>query len=222
MIFAGIGFGFHKAAKEQKRLEQGIAIKRMLYLLQGEIRYGFTPLPEAVLKISTKTEKEYQPFLKKVAKQLETHSEESFAKIWQQTADQKLKQVIYEPKFYEILKNMGETIGYLDQQMQEKTILLTIEQLDDQIFLMKDQVVKNCKMYRSLGISLSVTIKQLPDIFMTRRGYECQYHFSDRSCWNSCNDPCAGLKTFRKRRTGIFDYTCRIDPCPWLGDPVYL
>lgn len=101
VIFAGIGFGFHKAAKEQKRLEQGIAIKRMLYLLQGEIRYGFTPLPEAVLKISTKTEKEYQPFLKKVAKQLETHSEESFAKIWQQTAEQKLKQVIYEPKFYE-------------------------------------------------------------------------------------------------------------------------
>ena len=44
MIFAGIGFGFHKAAKEQKRLEQGIAIKRMLYLLQGEIRYGFTPM----------------------------------------------------------------------------------------------------------------------------------------------------------------------------------
>ena len=132
VIFAGIGFGFHKAAKEQRRLEQGIAIKRMLYLLQGEIRYGFTPLPEAVLKISTKTEKEYQP--------------------------KKLKQVIYEPKFYEILKNMGETIGYLDQQMQEKTILLTIEQLDDQIFLMKDQVVKNCKMYRSLGISLSVLI----------------------------------------------------------------
>ena len=29
---------------------------------------------------------------------------------------------------------------------------------------------------------------------MTRRGYECQYHFSDRSRWNSCNDPCAGLK----------------------------
>ena len=90
VIFAGIGFGFHKAAKEQRRLEQGIAIKRMLYLLQGEIRYGFTPLPEAVLKISTKTEKEYQPFLKKVAKQLETHSEESFAKVWQQTADHDL------------------------------------------------------------------------------------------------------------------------------------
>ena len=51
----------------------------------------FTPLPEAVLKISTKTEKEYQPFLKKVAKQLETHSEESFAKVWEQTLEQKLK-----------------------------------------------------------------------------------------------------------------------------------
>ena len=222
MIFAGIGFGFHKAAKEQKRLEQGIAIKRMLYLLQGEIRYGFTPLPEAVLKISTKTEKEYQPFLKKVAKQLETHSEESFAKIWQQTADQKLKQVIYEPKFYEILKNMGETIGYLDQQMQEKTILLTIEQLDDRSSSKELQDVPKPRYITKRSDRDHLTIKQLPDIFMTRRGYECQYHFSDRSCWNSCNDPCAGLKTFRKRRTGIFDHTCRIDPCPWLGDPVYL
>lgn len=158
VIFSGIGFGFYKAAKEQKRLEQGVAIKRMLYLLQGEIRYGFTPLPEAIQKISTKTESEFRPFLKKVARQLETHSEESFSKVWEQALEQKLKNILYEPKFYEILKNMGETIGYLDQQMQEKTILLTIEQLDDQIFLIKDQVIKNCKMYRSLGISLSVLI----------------------------------------------------------------
>lgn len=158
IIFSGIGFGFSKAAKEQKRLEQGIAIKRMLYLLQGEIRYGFTPLPEAILKISTKTEKEFRPFLKKVARQLDTHNEESFSKVWEQVVEEKLKSVLYEPKFYEILKNMGETIGYLDQQMQERTILLTIEQLDDQIFLIKDQVLKNCKMYRSLGISLSVLI----------------------------------------------------------------
>ena len=54
MIFAGIGFGFHKAAKEQKRLEQGIAIKRMLYLLQGEIRYGFTPVSYTHLTLPTK------------------------------------------------------------------------------------------------------------------------------------------------------------------------
>lgn len=158
IIFSGIGFGFSKAAKEQKRLEQGIAIKRMLYLLQGEIRYGFTPLPEAILKISTKTDKEFRPFLKKVARQLDTHNEESFSKVWEQVLEEKLKSVLYEPKFYEILKNMGETIGYLDQQMQERTILLTIEQLDEQIFLIKDQVLKNCKMYRSLGISLSVLI----------------------------------------------------------------
>ena len=46
--------------------------------------------------------------------------------------------------------------------------------------------------------------------------------FRIAAVWNSCNDPCAGLKTFRKRRTGIFDHTCRTDPCPWLGDSVYL
>ncbi len=228
MIFAGIGFGFHKAAKEQKRLEQGIAIKRMLYLLQGEIRYGFTPLPEAVLKISTKDRKGISAISKKVAKQLETHSEESFAKIWQQTADQKLKQVIYEPKFYEILKTWVKRSDILTNRCRRKTILLTIEQLDDQIFPYERssskelQDVPKPRYITKRSDRDHLTIKQLPDIFMTRRGYECQYHFSDRSRWNSCNDPCAGLKTFRKRRRGIFDHTCRTDPCPWLGDPVYL
>ena len=52
----------------------------------------------------------------------------------------------------------GETIGYLDKEMQEKTIGFAIEQLEDEIFQMKDQVIKNCKMYRSLGLSCSLLI----------------------------------------------------------------
>ena len=43
-----------------------------------------------------------------------------------------------------------------------------------------------------------------------------------RTRWVHKISYCAGLKTFRKRRTGIFDHTCRSDPCSWLGDPVYL
>ena len=71
---------------------------------------------------------------------------------------------------------MGETIGYLDQQMQEKTILLTIEQLDDQIFLMKDQVVKELQdvpkpwYITKRSDRDHLTIKQLPHIFYDKEG----------------------------------------------------
>ncbi len=158
VIFAGVCFGFSKAAKEQKKLEQGISLKRMLYLLQGEIRYGFTPLPEAIAIIAGKTTKEIQPFLLEVSKQLESYSEESFASVWQKTLDEKLRPQIMEEKFLEPILSMGETIGYLDKEMQEKTINFAIEQVEDEIFQMKDQVIKNCKMYRSLGLSFSLLI----------------------------------------------------------------
>ena len=120
MIFAGIGFGFHKAAKEQKTIGTGNSDQTMLYLLQGEIRYGFTPTSRSRFKDIDKDREGISAISKKVAKQLETHSEESFAKVWQQTAEQKLKQVIYEPKFYEILKTWVKRSDILTSRCRRK------------------------------------------------------------------------------------------------------
>lgn len=158
VIFAGICFGFSKAAKEQRRLEQGVELKRMLYLLQGEIRYGFTPLPEAIAVIAKKVSKDLRPFLQQTARQLETFSEESFWSVWKKNMDEFLRPLIVEEKLLDPVLAMGESIGYLDKEMQEKTIAFAIEQIEEQIFQMKDQVIKNCRMYRSLGLSFSLLI----------------------------------------------------------------
>lgn len=158
VIFSGICLGFSKAAREQKKLEQGIDLKRMLYLLQSEIRYGFTPLPEAIASIANKTSDEWKPFLVQVSTQLSSRTEESFSSVWSHALQTHLKGVILEPKFLKDLYSMGETMGYLDKEMQEKTIGFAIEQLEEQIFQMKDGVIKNCKMYRSLGLSFSLLL----------------------------------------------------------------
>ncbi|MCI5623272.1 MULTISPECIES: stage III sporulation protein AB [Anaerostipes] len=158
IIASGISFGFIKAAKEQKKLEQGIALKRMLYLLQGEIRYGFTPLPEAIRAISKKTVQEFAPFLQNAADRMDTHSEDSFASIWKNSMEENLSPIILEKSFMEPILTMGETIGYLDKEMQLKTISFAIEQVEDIILQIKEQVIRNCKMYRSFGISFSLLI----------------------------------------------------------------
>lgn len=158
VMFSGMSFGFLKAAKEQKKYEQGIAIKRLLYLLQGEIRYGFSPLPEAIKTISSKVANEFRPFLVQVSEELSSHEEESFSTVWSRGLEEKLQKVIIEKKFLEPLMAMGESIGYLDQEMQLKTIHLAIEQEEDLIYQMKEKVISNCKLYRSLGLSFSVLV----------------------------------------------------------------
>lgn len=145
VIFAGIGFGFHKAAKEQKRLEQGIAIKRMLYLLQGEIRYGFTPLPEAVLKISTKTEKEYQPFLKKAGKPttitlLQQNSSGGFANIRLQSNNGKTEGILTTIYKEDGKFSVSEMVKYQVKKLElnEKNIMILEFYLSDQAELQTD------------------------------------------------------------------------------------
>lgn len=43
--------------------------------------------------------------------------------------EEQLKPQIIEPKFLEILMSMGETIGYLDKEMQEKPLILRLSRL---------------------------------------------------------------------------------------------
>ena len=43
----------------------------------------------------------------------------------------------------EPLITMGDTIGYLDKDMQVKTIDFTIEQIEERMYQIKDQVIKN-------------------------------------------------------------------------------
>ena len=59
VIISGGVLGFYRASRERKRLEQGIELKRLLYLLQGEIRYGLTPLPDAIGTIAGKMNAEF-------------------------------------------------------------------------------------------------------------------------------------------------------------------
>ena len=50
------------------------------------------------------------------------------------------------------LKNLGDHLGYLDLGMQERNLLLYLEQVDGQISFLKQNVRERTKLYTSLGI----------------------------------------------------------------------
>ena len=158
VIIAGGILGFYRASRERKRLEQGIELKRLLYLLQGEIRYGLTPLPEAIGEIAGKVESGLSVFVTDVSKRLSSYQEETFSQVWKSSVEQDLVPYVQEKKMLEPFSAMGDTIGYLDKDMQVKTIDFTIEQIEERMYQIKDQVIKNCKLYQSLGLSFGLLV----------------------------------------------------------------
>lgn len=158
VIISGGVLGFYQASRERKRLEQGIELKRLLYLLQGEIRYGLTPLPDAIGTIAGKMNAEFSVFLSDVSKKLSSYQEETFSQVWKNSVEKDLIPYVLEKKMLEPLITMGDTIGYLDKDMQVKTIDFTIEQIEERMYQIKDQVIKNCKLYQSLGLSFGLLV----------------------------------------------------------------
>ncbi|MDD3186219.1 MAG: stage III sporulation protein AB [Anaerostipes sp.] len=158
VILTGCLLGFYKSLQEKRKLQQGYDLKRFLYLLEGEIRYGLTPLPDAFEHIAAKTSKELKPFLMGLSKALKEYQSERFFYIWRKKIKEDLQPLIIEKKFLGPIISLGESIGYLDQQMQLKTIMFSMEQLEDIMYDLKDQVRKNCKMYQILGAASGILI----------------------------------------------------------------
>jgi stage III sporulation protein AB len=50
------------------------------------------------------------------------------------------------------LVSMGEYLGYLNRDMQERNLLLYLEELDDGIQDLKEHQKEKCRLYTSLGI----------------------------------------------------------------------
>lgn len=52
----------------------------------------------------------------------------------------------------QVLKSLGEHLGFLDRDMQERNLLLYLEQLDMRIGQMREHKQERCRLYTSLGI----------------------------------------------------------------------
>ena len=84
---------------------------------------------------------EFSVFLSDVSKKLSSYQEETFSQVWKNSVEKDLTPYVLEKKMLEPLITMGDTIGYLDKDMQ-----------------IKDQVIKNCKLYQSLGLSFGLLV----------------------------------------------------------------
>lgn len=159
--------------EHRKMLEQ---LRKMIYLLRGEILYAHSPLGEALERVGRKSDGPIADWFCDVAKRLELYDGERFSQIWQEELDRRIRsskaktteksdgrsktgdrkgssgEFLLSPREIQELKEFGEHLGYLDVGMQERTIALYLEQLDMAIGFYREHEQERTRMCTSLGI----------------------------------------------------------------------
>lgn len=152
VILATSGLGRWKADQWKEHLKTLEQLKRMIFMLKGEILYANAPLEEAFSHVGKKSGGRMGAFFKGVAERIERQQGEPFFVMWKKEIEGLDRQSGLSEKDKQELEGFGEHLGYLDCEMQERTILLYLEQLDLTIDYLRKHQREKSHLYTSLGI----------------------------------------------------------------------
>lgn len=127
-------------------------LRHMMFLLKGQILYANAPLHEAFDTIGNRTNGALSELFIRVAEKSEAQQGTQFAEIWKEEVGRLGGDSLLSKEDRQSLENFGNHLGFLDKEMQERNLLLYLEQLDLRIQDMREHKKERCRMCTSLGI----------------------------------------------------------------------
>ena len=151
-----IGVYFSTLLKE--RISELKELKKNILLLQGDIRFGNTPLPEAIEAIANRHQGDFKKFFGQIADELSELGGITFYEVWKNAVDQCLTHTSLSKKDKLNLSKLGENLGHLDKQMQINHIDLYLNQLEEEIGEASDNLKEKSRLYNILGVMCGIFI----------------------------------------------------------------
>lgn len=161
VIIASTGIGIYFGSNVKDRLEKLCMLKQQFSMIRGDISYSKTPLPEALYNMGERLEKdlsatEFQNFYKEVSKRLMARPGIPFQKIWEDAVEHYLEKTTLNKNDLQLLSSLGGQFGYLDRDMQLKTIDLYLARLEEDRLLEVQKAGEKMRLYKILGILAGV------------------------------------------------------------------
>ena len=151
IVGAGAFIGRLQARRLQDRSAEIRRFIRILGLLETEISYGVTPLPEALLRIAKRSVPPLAGMLESIGTKLAA-DDQAVMDVWQQTMYREWSQTAMRAAEKEIILQLGFTLGTTDREDQIKHLRLASKQLESvELEALEDQR-KYEKLWKSLGL----------------------------------------------------------------------
>lgn len=152
LFFACAGLGFLQSRRYQGRVTQLEEILRIVGFLKGEISFAVSTLPEAMKRISEKTEEPFSDFLQSLSEKMKKYSGENFSHILESQINVYLKDSFLEKEDLDAFLGAMGNLGYLDKKMQIHILEQYEKELEEKTRGLRVQLPEKMKLYRSLGI----------------------------------------------------------------------
>ncbi len=135
-----------------KRFENLVSLKGAIKILETEIVYGATPLPEALSNVYRKASPKVRDIFKDIENDLASNKRVLAFDSFLYVEEKMYSDYCFKKQEIEAFMDLGRVIGGSDRVDQEKNLTLILDQMDGFIDEARDERDKNEKMYRNLGV----------------------------------------------------------------------
>ena len=146
--------GFYLGEKYRQRTLNLKEMQKALMILNSEILYANTPLPEALLDISKKVSDPISKILAKTSKNLELGEVLSVNDAFDDAFNTYKEEVALTKDDYKLISDFFKSIGECGIVGQERIFKLALEGLNINYLEANSEAKTNIKIYRALGASI--------------------------------------------------------------------
>jgi stage III sporulation protein AB len=159
MVFAACSLiGIAAANKYSFRPKDIRRFRSSVQMLETEIIYGCTPLPQAFNNISAKVEGPLKKFYSMISEDLNVGNSYSLDDSWSKGVDRLLHETRLKNIDRELISEFGRVLGSSDREDQKKHFELFYIQLKQHEEVAEEERSKNERMYKTLGILSGLVI----------------------------------------------------------------
>lgn len=153
LVVAGAaGLGLFFSSRFLLRLRLLEEFRRLVFLLKGEILYANSSLEEAFSRAGERLGGAAGRFAGHVAQEMGLGQGKEFCRIWEEKMKE-LSGLPFSAEDLRQLRDFGSQLGYLDRQMQERIMLLYLEQLELSIGALREKRKETCRLYTGLSLA---------------------------------------------------------------------
>lgn len=155
LLITSTFIGIIYSKKYAKRLDNLTEIKNALIILRNKIKFTYEPIPDAFEDISSNFKDGIKTIFDDASKQMKNKSAST---AWEESIDKNAKNIFLKDEDLKTIKKLSKMLGNTDIDGQVNNIDLVVELLNNQIKDAQTEKAKNEKLYKTLGISVGLTL----------------------------------------------------------------